>query len=377
MAFVASSFATKTTVLLSRLRTAHASSFARTTTTTTANSATQPAATLWNRISSIPATYPLAFGVVFSGVKTSFSDFLVQKVVEQKEKIDWKRNAAFAAFGFIYLGGVQYAIYVPIFGRMFPGAAAFAAKSIRDKLKDTKGMLQLAAQVLLDQCVHHPLMYFPAFYCTKELVLQANPDLSRALGDYRKNMKEDLLALWKVWVPGTIINFAFMPMHARIPFVAGISLLWTCILSSMRGGDIVHGEEMAGGAVTGATLTMMEEAFETIFTSPVELQRDRSHLMITASGHDKPGWVALLSRAVAEQNGNVTHSKMVRLGHDFIIQMHVAMPPEDRTKLIRALGNNKELKPLQLRCASISRRRTGTYQAPVMGLHIRCVGEDK
>lgn len=80
---------------------------------------------------------------MFSGFKTSFSDLLVQKVVEQREQVDWKRNAAFATFGFVYLGGVQYMIYVPFFSRIFPGAAAFAAKSLRDKLKDAKGIFQV------------------------------------------------------------------------------------------------------------------------------------------------------------------------------------------------------------------------------------------
>ena len=111
--------------------------------------------------------YPLAFGVGISTTKTSFSDLLVQVVVEKREKIDWKRNLAFASFGCFYLGGVQYAIYVPIFGRLFPNAASFAAKSLREKVRDTKGQLALGAQVFLDQCVHHPLMYFPVFYMTK------------------------------------------------------------------------------------------------------------------------------------------------------------------------------------------------------------------
>jgi hypothetical protein len=100
--------------------------------------------TAWCRLKSIPKTYPLAFGVVFSGCKTSFSDLLVQKVVEQKEKVDWKRNAAFASFGFFYLGVVQYSLYVPIFSRLFPGAAAFAAMPLRAKMKDFKGMFAVS-----------------------------------------------------------------------------------------------------------------------------------------------------------------------------------------------------------------------------------------
>ena len=51
------------------------------------------------------------------------------------------------------------------------------------------------------------------------------------------NYKEDLVALWKLWVPSTFLNFALMPMWARIPWVATTSLLWTCILSAMRGSE--------------------------------------------------------------------------------------------------------------------------------------------
>jgi predicted amino acid-binding ACT domain protein len=339
--------------------------------------ATTAARTTWQRVSSTPAKYPFAFGVLFSGVKTSAADVLVQKVVERKERIDWKRNSAFAAFGFVYLGAVQYAIYVPLFGRLFPSAASFVAKSIRDKVKDVRGMFQLGGQVVLDQFVHHPFMYFPAFYMTKEAVMSSQPDLLRALNDYKRNMKEDLLALWKIWVPATLVNFSFMPMYMRIPFVAGVSLLWTCILSTMRGGDVAHGEDMAGGAVTGATLTYMTEGLGTLFTQPLELDRDMSHIMITASGHDKPGWVATLSRAVANEGGNVTHSKMVRLGQEFIIQMHVSVKPDEHRKLVNALKKNQILKPLQVQCNTIKRRHTGTYEAPVLGVRIRCVGDDR
>lgn len=34
------------------------------------------------------------------------------------------------------------------------------------------------------------------------------PDLKRAMTTYAGNMKEDLAALWKVWVPSTFVNFA-------------------------------------------------------------------------------------------------------------------------------------------------------------------------
>jgi len=318
----------------------------------------------------------MSFGVVISTIKTSVSDLLVQKVVEQRAEVDWKRNAAFATFGCFYLGGVQYLIYVPLFGRLFPNAAQFASKPLREKVKDFKGIRDLLGQVFLDQCVHHPFMYFPAFYCTKELVMQEKPSLPRVLGEYRANMKDDLIALWKVWVPSTLLNFAFMPMWARIPWVAGTSLVWTCILSAMRGGDIQHGQEMAGGAVTGATLKVMTEGWRELFTCPIELDHSLSHICVNASGIDQVGWVAKVAKAVAQNGGNVTHSKMVRMGQDFTILMHVSTPPENLRKLVSGLKHNPELDKLNVNISTLTRRET-TKRHNELFLTVHCVGDDK
>jgi predicted amino acid-binding ACT domain protein len=332
---------------------------------------------LWQKAQKIPVQYPMAFGVVLSGFKTSFSDILVQKVIERREEIDWKRNAAFASFGFFYLGGVQYTLYVPIFGRMFPNAAKFAAKPLRQKLNDTKGMFHVVAQTFLDQCVHHPLMYFPAFYCTREIVMADKPDIRRVLEGYRQNFKEDMLALWKIWVPATIFNFAFMPMHLRIPFVAGVSLLWTGILSAMRGGDVVHGEDLVGGAVTGASYHLLQEGLDTFNTCPVELDKHMVHAHISATGKNRPGLVALLAKHVADQGGNLTHSKMIRLGEEFVIQMHVAVPPEKSKSFFKSLKQKEVTKELSITATRLNKRSTLEKQDAVLGMKLHCVGKDR
>ena len=89
---------------------------------------------------------PMAFGAGYSLLKTTGCDLMVQKVIEKRENIDWKRTAAFGSFGLFYLGGVQYVLYVPVFSRMFPNAAAFAGKSVAQKLGDFKGIRDLFAQ---------------------------------------------------------------------------------------------------------------------------------------------------------------------------------------------------------------------------------------
>ena len=121
-------------------------------------------------IARIPMTNPFVFGVVFSTFKTSFSDWVVQRFVERRKEIDWRRNGTFAAFGCFYLGGVQYMIYVPFFQRIFPTAKAFTELPFAKKMTDFAGQRTVAYQVFIDQFVHHPLLYFPFFYTLKELV---------------------------------------------------------------------------------------------------------------------------------------------------------------------------------------------------------------
>lgn len=62
---------------------------------------------LLSRLVTLPKRQPLLFGLGFSCAKTGFADFLVQKYVEKREELDVRRNAAFALFGFAYLGALS------------------------------------------------------------------------------------------------------------------------------------------------------------------------------------------------------------------------------------------------------------------------------
>jgi hypothetical protein len=188
---------------------------------------------LQNKLLYYPTQHAFAFGVVFSTVKTSLADWMVQRYVEGKEEIDWRRNAAFAAFGCVYLGGVQYGIYVKLFGRLFPNAERFALKPLASKIRDPQGIRNVGAQLFLDQCIHHPFGYFPCFYTVKTLVQGGT--VAEAMESYSRNFKDDMIALWQIGVPAYLINFAFSPMWFRVPYVACISLGWTAFMSFRRG----------------------------------------------------------------------------------------------------------------------------------------------
>mmetsp|Transcript_1534 Transcript_1534/g.1835 ORF Transcript_1534/g.1835 Transcript_1534/m.1835 type:complete len:195 (+) Transcript_1534:3-587(+) len=105
-----------------------------------------------------------------------------------------------------------------------------------------------------------------------------------------------------------------------------------------------------------------------------------SHICVSAAGPDKVGWVSQVAGAISSDpsyGANITHSKMLRLGHEFIILMHVAVPPENVRTLISNLHSNKDLEPLNIRTSFLTSRQTGKYKRAMTGLRIHCVGTDK
>eukprot|EP00927_Polykrikos_kofoidii_P003862 TRINITY_DN11551_c0_g2_i1.p1 TRINITY_DN11551_c0_g2~~TRINITY_DN11551_c0_g2_i1.p1 ORF type:complete len:218 (+),score=33.17 TRINITY_DN11551_c0_g2_i1:52-705(+) len=178
--------------------------------------------------------HPVIFGCGLSALKTTSSDYIVQRFVENKENINWRRNFVFFSWGLLYLGGVQYFIYGPLFTRhLFPSAAAFVAKPFREKLADRAGQLVVSKQVALDQLVHHPFILYPTFYQVKELI--EGGSVAEGLRKYRKNLTEDMMVTWSIWVPAFFVNFSICPIWMRVPFVAGVSFVFMSIFSMLRG----------------------------------------------------------------------------------------------------------------------------------------------
>ena len=214
---------------------------------------------LMDRVLWFPRTFPFTFQALFATGKTAISDLVVQKVIEKKEEIDWKRNAVFAAFGFGYLGLAQWFFYVTCMKRLFPKMGEFASKPLREKLKDGPGLRALVGQVGFDNFVVTPFFYFPFFYVFKQSI-QGDLDLSNmdwggigadAWAKYRKNMYEDWAAMWSLWVPGDFIIYA-IPVWMRLPANHMLSLVWTMILSYFRG-DAIEDDATASAAVAEAS----------------------------------------------------------------------------------------------------------------------------
>eukprot|EP00976_Prorocentrum_cordatum_P114851 1195911-Prorocentrum_minimum.AAC.3 len=199
----------------------------------------------------IAKRHPFTVGVVIACVKTGVCDYLVQVYLQGKEhnEVDWRRICVFLGFGGIYLGAGQWFVYVTLFRRMFPGMNKFAEQSVRDKLRNKEGLRALAGQVLFDNFVHYPFVYFPVFYVFKASLQVGGADevgdrrgpwevAKDALTTYSQNAWEDNLAMWAMWIPVDVLVYS-APIWLRLPLNHGISFVWTCILSAMRGSETV------------------------------------------------------------------------------------------------------------------------------------------
>eukprot|EP00929_Paragymnodinium_shiwhaense_P112913 TRINITY_DN81184_c0_g1_i1.p1 TRINITY_DN81184_c0_g1~~TRINITY_DN81184_c0_g1_i1.p1 ORF type:complete len:248 (-),score=59.95 TRINITY_DN81184_c0_g1_i1:89-832(-) len=193
---------------------------------------------LWAQTLTFPKRRPFAFNMIFATLKTGFADAIVQ--VASGEELDLNRNALFMAFGFAYSGAFQWLVYVNVFGRCFPNAIRFTQLSWSQKLRDRAGQLDLVRQTMADNFIHYTFFYFPAFYAFKEYIQCGSQGksptevFSSAMARYRENFWTDNIAMWSLWIPADIIIYS-VPLWLRLPVNHGVSLVWTMILSWMRG----------------------------------------------------------------------------------------------------------------------------------------------
>jgi len=181
---------------------------------------------------------PFTTSLATATAKTVAADVVTQRFLESRTSLDVRRTGVFTVFGFWYLGGFQYWLYVRQFSRWFPAAAAFGEHAtLAARLKDTAGLRDLAGQVFVGNFVHIPLLFFPAFYLTQEVVQSgglrdASP--ANAMRRYAENCVDDLVSAWTIWIPGHAIFFS-VPLWARLPTNHAMSFAFVCTLSLMRG----------------------------------------------------------------------------------------------------------------------------------------------
>ncbi|GMI20924.1 hypothetical protein TrCOL_g5765 [Triparma columacea] len=206
-------------------------------------------AMLWRAFSSIAAEHPFWSQTFVATTKSIIADAGTQRFVEKRDldTYDWKRTAVFGTFGFVYLGILQYGVYVKGFEYLFNKKVInrFCNAPFREKLKDKEGIRVLGKQIALDFIVLQPLVYWPCYYTTKEFVKSPEPVVegvkkdesgafSRAMTKYGKTFWIDNVGMLGFWFPADIVIYS-VPMHLRLHLTHVVSFAWTVVVSTYRG----------------------------------------------------------------------------------------------------------------------------------------------
>mmetsp|Transcript_2620 Transcript_2620/g.6007 ORF Transcript_2620/g.6007 Transcript_2620/m.6007 type:complete len:178 (-) Transcript_2620:431-964(-) len=168
----------------------------------------------------------LARNIVAAGSLGCFGDAVCQKVESLGKKpadakpFDFKRNFALGFFNASYVGVVceyVYRVYPPMTARLFPG------------LRSNRLALRVAIMAtMLDNFVHVPLGYIPAFYLITEPI--QGSDRSETVKSLREHWWRSTYMCWSFWIPFQGINFYAIAKHNRVVAVAFGNLLWTVVL---------------------------------------------------------------------------------------------------------------------------------------------------
>lgn len=143
------------------------------------------------------------------------------------ERVDVGRVMGFGMFGFIYGAAPGYLVYRVL----YPRIALFAKRPL--------------LQALVDVYAQCTFVYFPLFYVAQEGInmrsqvaagkMAVTKVVENAIDKWSGNFWGDVKLLSMVWIPLHYVNFRFLPLHQRMPFMAIAGVLWSGVLSFERG----------------------------------------------------------------------------------------------------------------------------------------------
>lgn len=163
---------------------------------------------------SLLKTHTLPTQMVTGGITSGIGDILYQQAFERRglKGHESYRTRRLMTFGFL--------VFAPVANRWH-----FLLNKVSfDALWKT-----VAARVIIDQSIFAPLA--TTLFIASQGVMDGTP----AAG-IRRRLEERIIPTWQKQVmlfgPAQTINFAFVPLQLRPPYMNGISIFWSCFLAS-------------------------------------------------------------------------------------------------------------------------------------------------
>jgi len=163
----------------------------------------------------IARRHPLSTQVATGGVIAALGDQLMQRSLEgsKSRDLDWERTARFVA--------IRIAVVTPCY---------FGWISLLERVTLT-GKKGVFAKVALDS-----LVWTPSFQCTFFLCMGLLEGFTIQEGCDRaaQTVPMTMPASWLFWIPLQTINFWLIPIHYRVTWVNGCSVVWTTLMSGFN-----------------------------------------------------------------------------------------------------------------------------------------------
>lgn len=202
---------------------------------------------LWDSYNAALESSPLVVKSVTAGVILGAADFAGQALEnrlnqEAEDKaIDFARAARFAIFGLVLQGKHfwtsisrswsqsqlhypsapwNHFYYLMLDGQIPPTPEPFSATNVE--------------KVLIDQFIQAPIftVLIFAFLGTIE-----GKDATSIKQQLDNDYKDTIIANWKLWVPATIVNIAFVPPLLRVLYLNVVFFFWSIYLSLVLNKD--------------------------------------------------------------------------------------------------------------------------------------------
>ncbi|CAG9315844.1 unnamed protein product [Blepharisma stoltei] len=144
-------------------------------------------------------------------------DIIAQKILERKSEIDKKRLLSLSMYGFFIAGGVGHLWY----------------RGLDYVIGSQMSLMTAFKKILIDQGIFAPLEIIFFFGWTHYSKHQPNSLQDKIQAD----LKDTLLANYKLWIPGQFLNFYLIPEKHRVLYSCVLCVIWYSFISNVSHTD--------------------------------------------------------------------------------------------------------------------------------------------
>jgi len=174
----------------------------------------------WEAYNDALASDPLLVKSATAGVILGAADLAgqaledFQKEGDENSELDIARTIRFAFFGFILQAPWNHFYYQLLDGAIPPTADPWTSTT--------------AIKTVIDQFVQAPIFTVLIFGFLGLLEGKTVDSIKQQLED---DYTDTMLANWKLWVPATVVNLAFVPPILRVLYLNCVFFFWSIFLS--------------------------------------------------------------------------------------------------------------------------------------------------